>query len=291
MSIHFNIADFLIRIEGIDAYCLKHPLLDLFRVQKDSKSPDLIIRFKRSDIFNRNFFGNLLFENEGQWIIYKWRKSLFFYDSFNFLRYGCKRIISRTEGSFKWDFYLEGCQGFFGFKNPFLYPLGQLLLLDQLGRTFGVSVHAAGIETRREEGFIFCGASGCGKTTISRLWVRHQAGDSLHDDRIIIRKIGEQILIYGCPWSTREPDLVSNVKVTLEKIFFIQPTEEKNGLRRLSSKESFLRLLQNAYYPFWDKEAIDTSLKLLDHISKKVECWELKFVPSSQLIDLIEKMM
>jgi hypothetical protein len=288
MSIYFCIADFVIKIESVYKFQPVPPLLEKFQLRKIPKSPDLIITIKQSSPPLPLSSKTLLFRNGKEWEIHTEGKNLILRDLFNFYRAGCIRTLFITRNSSRHDFYFQGSVP--SLKNPLLYPLGQLLILDQLGRSTGLSLHAAGIKDKDGKAFIFCGNSGSGKTTISKIWVKNKKGVSLHDDRIIVRKSGNQILGYGCPWFTKQENLISNQKAPVKKIFFLKPVKGKNKIIKLSPQDAFSNLLQNAYYPLWDKKSIRSSLAFLNWISKNIECWELKFKATPKVIDLVRKL-
>lgn len=60
----------------------------------------------------------------------------------------------------------------------------------------GLLLHAAGV-IRRERGFVFFGASGSGKTTISRFSLQDKV---LSDDMVILKLKGDQVRVYGVPF-------------------------------------------------------------------------------------------
>jgi hypothetical protein len=82
--------------------------------------------------------------------------------------------------------------------NPLRYPVDQLLLMHHLAWRSGMIVHGAGalIDGRV---VLLAGASGAGKTTLSRrLFAAHT--DILSDDRMVVRRRGRTWWAYGTPW-------------------------------------------------------------------------------------------
>lgn len=64
-----------------------------------------------------------------------------------------------------------------------------------------ISVHAS-VVVNDGKGFLFMGKSGTGKSTHSRLWLNHIEGSwLLNDDNPIVRVTGEDVVVYGSPWS------------------------------------------------------------------------------------------
>lgn len=64
-----------------------------------------------------------------------------------------------------------------------------------------VSMHAS-VVVNDGKAFLFMGKSGTGKSTHTRLWLEHIPGSSLlNDDNPIVRIVGDEVMIYGSPWS------------------------------------------------------------------------------------------
>lgn len=64
-----------------------------------------------------------------------------------------------------------------------------------------ISVHAS-VVVNDGKGFLFMGKSGTGKSTHSGLWLKHIEGSwLLNDDNPIVRVTGEEVVVYGSPWS------------------------------------------------------------------------------------------
>ena len=77
-------------------------------------------------------------------------------------------------------------------------PIVEVCLLSRLALDGGLLLHAAGL-TIQEEGYIFTGNSGTGKSTIAQFFADRGAL-VLSDERLIIRKIADDVLFYGTPW-------------------------------------------------------------------------------------------
>ena len=65
----------------------------------------------------------------------------------------------------------------------------------------GLSMHSS-VVVNEGQAFMFMGKSGTGKSTHSRLWLNHIEGSwLLNDDNPIVRVIGDEVVVYGSPWS------------------------------------------------------------------------------------------
>lgn len=69
----------------------------------------------------------------------------------------------------------------------------------------GLSMHSS-VVVNEGQAFMFMGKSGTGKSTHSRLWLNHIEGSwLLNDDNPIVRVTGEDVVVYGSPWSGKTP--------------------------------------------------------------------------------------
>jgi hypothetical protein len=66
--------------------------------------------------------------------------------------------------------------------DPLFHPLGSLLMIYLSHFSSGFLIHASGIK-ENNNGYIFSGVSGIGKTTMSELWLK-QGATVINDDRI-----------------------------------------------------------------------------------------------------------
>lgn len=69
----------------------------------------------------------------------------------------------------------------------------------------GLSMHSS-VVVNEGKAFMFMGKSGTGKSTHSSLWLKHIEGSwLLNDDNPIVRVTGEEVVVYGSPWSGKTP--------------------------------------------------------------------------------------
>ena len=88
------------------------------------------------------------------------------------------------------------------------FALDNALMLMYAAGTIGedtLLIHASVI-MNDDEGFVFLGRSGTGKSTHSRLWLENIEGSQLlNDDNPVVRKIDGQVRVFGSPWSGKTP--------------------------------------------------------------------------------------
>lgn len=168
--------------------------------------------------------------------------------------------------------------------DPFSGPTLELLMINYLAQGRGVIVHGCGIE-KDGEGILFIGESGAGKSTMANLWDTCSGAEILSDDRIIVRRSGEDFRIYGTPWHG-EAQFVSPRAVKLKKIFFLRHAGQ-NEIHSLHGIEAVQQLLTCSFPPFWDAKGMEFSLELFSELSAAVPCYQLDFKPDRSVIDYI----
>jgi len=287
--VFFRIADFLIEIGKIKK--ISAPF-NLFQVKDNSEIPDIKISIEDNCTpCPKN--KKLIFKTQNCWELHQWQNKIIFWDRFNGAKLSSDSrfaVFDKKLSRGKLHLYRSGVphKSALG-RNPLSYPIGPLILLSKLSqRKEGIFLHASGIKDSKGNGYIFCGHSGAGKSTMARLWSKNKKGTVLNDDRLIIREKGEDFLAYGCPWYVRDKNLVSNVKIEVKKIFFLSHNP-RNYLKPLTPKEAFLRVIRHAYFPFWDKSSVDASFGFLKKLCQKIDCFELGFRPTKKVINFIRQ--
>jgi hypothetical protein len=183
-----------------------------------------------------------------------------------------------------------------GFKNaelymgnlpggPFYGPIMELLMVNYLAQGHGLILHACGV-VHKDQGILFVGESGAGKTTMARLWAQEQGVDVLSDDRTIVRKKGNGFRMYGTPWHG-EGKFGSPGSAKVEKIFFLSHREE-NALRNMRSIDAASRLLICSFPPYWDPEGMAFTLELISELTEQVSCQDLSFRPDRSVIQFLK---
>ncbi len=110
-------------------------------------------------------------------------------------------------------------------------------------RSGGMLVHSSGIICNGGA-YLFSAASGVGKSTHTRLWLR-AFGDKVHifnDDKPVVRLYDNEVIAYGTPFDGGS-GIALNESAPLKAIVFIERAEE-NAIRPASSKE----IIQNLYF-------------------------------------------
>jgi hypothetical protein len=129
------------------------------------------------------------------------------------------------------------------------------------------------------------GQSTAGKTTIAKLWEDEPNSIVLSDDRIILRRMGSKIWMYGTPWHG-EAMLASPSRAPLTAIYFLEKGET-NELVAQKPSDSISRLFTCSFPPFYNRDALDFTLSFLEDVAKMVPCYELRFKPDKSVVELI----
>ncbi len=285
---YFNIADFVIEVKGIRKVLLP---LSLFRVRRRFRIPDIRISVDGNNSLSRFRRQKLIFKSEF-WEICQWQDKIIFWDRFNGARLNQSSRFAvfdqkLTQGKVFYTNCHELHTNRHELNNPLSYPIGALLILNKLSQGRGIFLHASGIKDNNK-GYVFCGRSGIGKTTIAKLWQENNRGTVLNDDRIIVRKLSNKFYTYGGPWHTRDNSLISNEKVQINKIFFLKKSRN-DFIRKINSKEAFEKIISQAYFAIWEESAIDFSFGFLSDLCRNIPCFELGFRSTPEIIDLIER--
>jgi len=173
--------------------------------------------------------------------------------------------------------------------DPICYPLDELLLVNALAGGRGAEIHACGIVDSKGQGHLFTGQSGAGKTTIARIWEGIPGITILSDDRIILRKDGGTIWMYGTPWHG-EGGFALPASAPLTHIYFLQKGS-KNELLSQGRAEGAARLFSCCFAPLYFQEAVSFTLAFFEEVVKAVPLHELRFLPDKSVVKLITRQM
>jgi hypothetical protein len=172
--------------------------------------------------------------------------------------------------------------------DPLEYPLDELLIIHYLAAERGVEVHACGIADSLGDGFLFIGQSGAGKSTMASLWKDLSGMTVLSDDRIIIRREAEILRIHGTPWHG-DAKCSSPGCARLKSVFFLVKGA-RNQLIPLNASESSSRLFACSFPLFYSRKAVDFTLSFLGDIARQTPCYELRFVPGAEVVQLVQSL-
>ena len=186
----------------------------------------------------------------------------------------------------KGKIYIKDSKNVSGWKiSQLIYGPMQVILIHYLAKhKLGVLTHSAGINYKGD-GLLFVGPTRAGKSTLARLWHKKEGIVILNDDRIIIRKAGNGVYIFGTPWHGDFSDYVDTISrfAPLKKLFFIYHQKE-NKVLPLNLKDAFNRFFPNTFPVFWDKESMDFTVGFLYEVLNKVPAFSLGFVNDESVV-------
>ncbi len=163
------------------------------------------------------------------------------------------------------------------------YPLDQLLMIHvAAARSAAVLLHAAG-GSIDGNGVLFAGQSGAGKSTVSRLL--GNGARFLSDDRIMLRRFGGKLSMYGTPWPG-DAGIAINESVPLKAICFLRHADE-TSLRPLKPEEVLQRLLPVTSIPWYESELAGNALNLCEFLIEHYPAYELSFRPQANDLNSI----
>jgi hypothetical protein len=171
--------------------------------------------------------------------------------------------------------------------DPLAFPAAELILLDYLSRRAGALLHACGVVDRAGRGYLFCGRSGAGKSTVAGLW--DGLAIVLNDDRTLLRRgAGSGFRIHGTPWhgdfSRTDPG-----SAPLCGVFFLKQATT-HGFERVSAASARRQLLTSWWLPLWDKSAgLLQELALCSEVGAAVPAFELSFRPDRGVCDTVRR--
>ena len=164
-------------------------------------------------------------------------------------------------------------------RNIVQYPLDQLLMIHvAAARSAALLLHAAG-GSIDGNGLLFAGQSGSGKSTVSRLLGNSNKARFLSDDRVMLRRFGNKLSMYGTPWPG-DAGVAINESVPLKAICFLRHGDD-TSLRPLKPEEVLQRLLPVASIPWYESELAGKALDLCEFLIEHYPAYELSFRPQA----------
>ena len=125
------------------------------------------------------------------------------------------------------------------------------------------------------------GESGTGKSTHTGLWVKHIEGSYLlNDDCPILRVEGDEVVVYGSPWSGKAP-CFRQERVPVAALLRLEQRPE-NTIRRLRTVESITALLPSCPPALaHDENCLDHMLMFIGGVIGRVPVFRLGCLPDA----------
>lgn len=161
-----------------------------------------------------------------------------------------------------------------------MVAFGQTCLLHHT-----ILIHAS-VVACNEKGYAFLGKSGTGKSTHSRLWLKHIEGAQLlNDDNPAIRLENDgQVHVYGTPWSGKT-DCYRNMKVPMQAFVRLKQAAY-NKMSWKMGIEAFICVLPSCTAIRWNKRLFAEMNNTVEAIVQKVLVAELECLPNKEAAQL-----
>ncbi|MDX9748069.1 MAG: hypothetical protein RBT57_06175 [Paludibacter sp.] len=177
----------------------------------------------------------------------------------------------------KWTVYYDAKTGD---SFPLKYPFGPIMLHYLTLKIDAVMMHASCAYDGRT-GRMFTGFSGVGKSTISKLWAQ-EGSRIINDDRLIIRRHGEEYRVYNTPMYYQDIPKVA----PLGGIFLIRHYPE-NELKRVKGALAVSKVMAYSIQNNFDRRYVAQQLAFFSDLCSRVPVYELGFVPDASVVEYI----
>ena len=125
------------------------------------------------------------------------------------------------------------------------------------------------------------GESGTGKSTHTGLWLKHIEGSHLlNDDSPILRTEGNEVVVYGSPWSGKAP-CFRQERVPVAALLRLEQKPE-NRIRRLGTLEAFTALHPSCPPALaHDERCTDLVVDFIGRVISRVPVYRLGCLPDA----------
>ncbi|SMO72737.1 hypothetical protein SAMN06265379_1065 [Saccharicrinis carchari] len=168
--------------------------------------------------------------------------------------------------------------------DPFIHPLGSLLMLYLMQRKKGLLIHASAVAVDGKA-FLFTGVSGIGKSTMARLW-RECGAQILNDDRLVLRPFEDEVRVYNNPM----PYYAQHPREASLKAIFLLKQSPQNYIQPLGGVLAYSRVLGNFIQQFYQQQMVQNHLGLVEEVLNKVKVYEVGFKPDHDIVAMIKGM-
>ena len=145
-----------------------------------------------------------------------------------------------------------------------------------------VSLHSSTV-VKDGKAYMFMGRSGTGKSTHSRLWIKHLGASLLNDDNPILRIVDGKAMVFGSPWSGKTPCYKDDSAPVAAMVRLVQAPE--NSFKRKSEIEAFAMILPGCSVLRFDRNLYGNLCETLIELAEMVcvgEMWCLPDMDAAQ---------
>lgn len=139
----------------------------------------------------------------------------------------------------------------------------------------------------QNQGIMFLGPSGIGKTTQAELWQKCQNADIINGDLVFVQEIDNNFIGWGTPWHGSSSYCL-NENVNISAIVILKQ-EKENHLRRLSGLEMVTEVAKNLFYPNWVENGTELALEVLNHLLTYIPVYELSNRADEESVEILRQ--
>lgn len=167
--------------------------------------------------------------------------------------------------------------------NPLAYPMAPLLWYVLSTEEDLLLIHASGL-VQQEEGRIFAGFSGVGKSTMAGIWERNGA-QVINDDRLILKKEKDGTWhMHNTPMYYRALPVSGPVNA-----IYLPFHSPQNSYQKLSGAMAIANLLAFTIHHGYDSQHVLHHSHIAEQLLQEVPLAKLGVVPTDAIIDFIKK--
>ena len=272
-----NIGHFFISIEGWGINSFPE-YFDNFYTENINQPVDIFLKVSNEFKAEYRFTGDLVYEAESDnsnWYIFKNGSDFIFTESKD--KHKISKYLVAVNGFKEWLFISRDDENAF-----FSYPFDSLFLQYGLLSLGAVTLHASCVY-KYNNGLLFVGRSGRGKSTLARMFYEN-GYNVLHDDKIVLYESNGEI------WAANLPkyDLDSCKSCKVSSAFMISG-HGKNTIEAISNNDLLTNLLANGILHNFNNKLVYMTVRVFASVVDSVKGFELYFTKTKEIIKNIEK--
>lgn len=136
------------------------------------------------------------------------------------------------------------------------------------------------------QGIVFSAPSGTGKSTQAELWRCHAGAEVMNGDRSVLKKVGEQWYVHGCPMCGTS-DIHHKGKEPLHCIVMLSQGEE-NIPERISPLRALRMMYPEVTISNWNVKSVDLSIQLLNDLIQNVPIWHYSCTSTEEAVQVLK---
>ena len=139
----------------------------------------------------------------------------------------------------------------------------------------------------QNQGIMFLGPSGIGKTTQAELWQKYRSSLIINGDIVFVQETDSGFLGWGTPWHGSSP-YCENTSVPLKAMVVLKQSDQ-NSIRELTGFEKVTEVSNSVFYPQWLENGMELCLETLDHLLTHVPVYLLENRADEEAVTLLEQ--